>query len=137
MTKTAALLTLACLLVVTPALAQETTGSIEGTVTDKTAGVIAAARVTARNVQTGFTKAATAGSDGFYRLLLLPVGEYTVTVDAPQFATMVRDGIQVNLSQTLRLNLQMDVTTVAETVTVEGGAQLVDTTTNVLGRVVT
>jgi hypothetical protein len=137
MTKTAALLTLLACLLVTPALAQETTGSIEGIVTDKTAGVIAAARVTARNVQTGFTKAATAGSDGFYRLLLLPVGEYTVTVDAPQFATLVRDRIQVNLSQTLRLNLQMDVTTVAETVTVEGGAQLVDTTTNALGRVVT
>jgi hypothetical protein len=88
-------------------------------------------------VQTGFTQEAIAGSDGFYRLLLLPVGEYTITVDAAQFATLVRDGIQVNLSQTLRLNLQMDVTSVAETVTVEGGAQLVDTTTNALGRVVT
>jgi hypothetical protein len=138
MTRTAALVTLlAFLLVVPPTLAQETTGSIEGTVTDKTASVIATARITARNVQTGFTKTATAGSDGFYRLLLLPVGEYTITVDATQFATLVRDGIQVNLSQTLRLNLQMDVTTVAETVTVEGGTQLVDTTTNVLGRVVT
>src|SRR4029078_750262 len=127
----------AYLLVVTPTLAQETTGSIEGTVTDKSASVIAAARVTARTAQTGFTKTATAGSDGFYRLLLLPVGEYTITTDAPQFAPLVREGVQVNLSQTLRLNLQMDVTTVAETVTVEGGAQLVDTTTNALGRVVT
>ena len=119
MTKTTTILTLlACLLVSTPAFAQETTGSIEGTVTDKTAGAIPAARVAARNVQTGFTKEAVAGSDGFYRLLLLPVGEYTITVDAAQFATLVRDGIQVNLSQTLRLNLHMDVTSVAETVTV-------------------
>ena len=138
MTKTTTILTLlACLLVWTPAFAQETTGSIEGTITDKTAGAIPAARIAARNVQTGFTKEAIAGSDGFYRLLLLPVGEYTITVDAAQFATLVRDGIQVNLSQTLRLNLQMDVTSVAETVTVAGGAQLVDTTTNALGRVVT
>jgi hypothetical protein len=138
MTKTIASLTLlACLLVLTPAFAQETTGSIEGTVTDSTAGALAAARVVARNVQTGFTKEAATGSDGFYRLLLLPVGEYSVTVDAPQFATLVRDGIQVNLSQTLRLNLHMDVTRVTETVTVEGGAQLVDTITNALGRVVT
>ena len=137
MMKTAFLTVLACLLALSPAMAQETTGAIEGTVTDKTAGAIAAARVVARNVQTGFTKEAVTGADGFYRLLLLPVGEYAVTADAPQFATLMREGIQVNLSQTLRLNLQMDVTTIAETVTVEGGAQLVDTTSNALGRVVT
>jgi hypothetical protein len=119
MTKWTAFLTvLACLLALSPALAQETTGAIEGMVIDKTAGAIAGARVVARNVQTGFTKEAVTGADGFYRLLLLPVGAYAVTVDAPQFARLVRDGIQVNLSQTLRLNLQMDVTTVAETVTV-------------------
>jgi hypothetical protein len=138
MTKATTILTLlVCLLVLTPALAQETTGSIEGTVTDRTAASIAVARVTARNIQTGFTKEALTGSDGFYRLLFLPVGTYTITVDAPQFATLVRDGVEVSLSQSLRLNLQMDVTTVTETVTVEGGAQLVDTTTNALGRVVT
>jgi len=126
-----------CLLAATRVFAQDPTGAIEGVVTDQTSGAIPSARVIARNVQTGFTKEAIAGADGFYRLLLLPVGEYSITVDAPGFATLVRDGIQVSLGQSLRLNLQIDVTRVTETVTVEGGAQLVDTTTNALGRVVT
>jgi hypothetical protein len=86
------------------------------------------------NVETGFAKEAAAGEDGFHRLLLLPVGQYTVTVSAPQFATLVRESIQVSLSQTVRLNLQLELPSVAETVTVAGEAQLVDTATNALGR---
>ena len=73
----------------------------------------------------------------FYRLLLLPVGQYTISVEAPKFATLVREAIQVNLGQTVRLNAQLELPTIAETVTVSGGAQLVDTTTNTLGGDVT
>ncbi|HEX2446386.1 MAG TPA: TonB-dependent receptor [Vicinamibacterales bacterium] len=125
------------LLAVTRVLAQDTTGTIEGVVTDKTGGVVAGARLVALNVETGFTKEAAAGTDGFYRLLLLPIGQYTISVSAPQFATLVRESIQVSVSQTVRLNLQLELSSVAETVTVAGEAQLVDTTTNALGRVVT
>ena len=91
----------------------------------------------ARNLETGFTKETTAAADGFYRLLLLPVGQYSVTVTAPEFATLVRTPIQVNVSQTVRVNAQLEVRSVAETVTVSGDAQLVDTSTNALGRIVT
>lgn len=123
--------------VVIPAAAQDVTGAIEGTVTDSTQGTVGAARVTARNVDTGFTKETTAGGDGFYRLLLLPVGQYSLIVEAPQFAARVLEPIAVSGAQTLRVNAQLDVRSVTETVTVSGGAQLVDTATNVLGRVVT
>ena len=54
-----------------------------------------------------------------------------------RFATLVRAPIQVNVSQTVRLNAQLELRSLAETVTVTGGAQLVDTSTNALGRIVT
>jgi outer membrane receptor protein involved in Fe transport len=125
-----------CLAGITGAFAQDTTGTIEGAVTDKTAGAVAGARIVARNVDTGLTKDTMAAADGFYRLLFLPVGQYSVTVSAPQFATLVREAIQVNVSQTVRVNAQLDVRSMTETVTVAGGAQLVETSGNALGRVV-
>jgi hypothetical protein len=127
-----------CLGLMTSGLgAQETTGAVEGAVTDQTASALVGARVVAINLETGFTKEAITASDGFYRLLLLPVGHYTITVEAPKFATLIREAIEVNLGQTVRVNAQLALPTIAETVTVSGGAQLVDTSTNALGRVVT
>ncbi len=133
----ATLFVIACLLPPVAAAAQDTTGTIEGVVSDPTGAVVAGARVTARNLDTGFAKEAAAGGDGFYRLLLLPVGQYSLTVEAPQFAVTVREPIQVNVTQTVRVNAQLDVRSVTETVTVAGGAQLVETAANALGRVVT
>ncbi len=121
----------------TPAAAQDPTGSIEGTVSDSSSAAVPNARVTARHLDTGFTREVVSGADGFYRLLLLPVGAYRVTVDASGFASLIQEPVQVNVSQTLRINPQLAPSSVKEAVTVSGTAQLVDTSSNVLGRVVT
>ncbi len=105
--------------------------------TDKTSAAVASAQVTARHLATGFTRETVAGADGFFRLTLLPIGAYSVTVRAPQFATVVQQPIQVTVSQIVRVNVRMDLSSLEESVTVSGGAQLVDTTSNALGRVVT
>jgi Carboxypeptidase regulatory-like domain/TonB dependent receptor len=117
--------------------AQGTTGTIEGKVVDTTARAVGGARLVARNLETGFSREVEAGADGFYRLLLLPVGSYRVTINAPQFAPLVREPIQVDVSQTVRLNVQLELSSVKEAVTVTDSAQLVDTSTNALGRTVT
>ncbi len=117
--------------------AQDPTGTIEGTVTDKTAATVAGARVVATNLDTGLTRDTIASSAGLFRLPLLPPGRYSVTVEAPQFATLVRQPIQVNVSQTVRLDLNLDVASLKETVTVNSEAPLVDTASNTLGKVVT
>jgi O-6-methylguanine DNA methyltransferase len=119
------------------ARAQDPTGAIEGTVTDKTSSGVAGARLTARHLETGFTREAVTGSDGFFRLMLLPVGPYSVTARAPQFAPVLQEPIQVAVSQTVRMTVRLELSSLQEAVTVSGGAQLVDTSTNALGRVVT
>jgi hypothetical protein len=118
------------------ARAQDPTGTIEGAVTDRTASAILGARVIAVNHETGFTREAETAADGYYRLLSLPLGRYAVTVHAPGFATLVREPVVVSLSQSVRINLQLELSSVAETVKVAGGAQLVETSSNALGRVV-
>ncbi|MET0553133.1 MAG: TonB-dependent receptor, partial [Vicinamibacteria bacterium] len=117
--------------------AQTTTGSIEGTVSDPSASAVAGSSVTARNLETGFLREAASGPDGYYRLLSLPVGPYSVTVTAAQFGTAVRQPIQVDVGQAVRLNVALEVGGVSEDVTVTDAGQLVETSTTALGRVVT
>ena len=62
--------------------AQDPTGTIEGVVTDPTAAAVTKARVVAVNLATGLTKESETATDGFYRILLVPVGNYSVTVHA-------------------------------------------------------
>ena len=125
-----------CLLA-TSAAAQDPTGTIEGRVTDNTAAALPGAVVVATQLDTGIVKESVSGEDGFFRVPLLPVGRYRVPVSAPQFAPAVREPVQVSVSETIRLQVQLELASVVETVTVEGGASLVDASSNVLGRVVT
>ena len=126
-----------CLLAASTAAAQDTAGTIEGTVTDPSSAAIRGARIVARHRDTGVTRETTSGNDGFFRLVAMPVGEYSVTVEAPRFAPAVREPIVVNVSQASRVDLPLAVSSVAETVTVAGGASLVETSSTALGHVVT
>lgn len=127
---------LVCALSASAAFAQEPTGSIEGVVGDKTAAAVAAAHVAVRNLQTGFTREAVSGADGFFRITAVPVGVYSLTVEMPGFATFAQEAIQVNVNQAARVDVQLSVGGVAESVTVAGRVQLVDTSSNALGAVV-
>jgi len=126
-----------CLTTAAAAFAQDPTGSIEGAVTDPSGGVIANARILVRHLDTGLMRETVSGSSGLYRVVGLPVGPYSVVVEAPQLATAVREPIVVSVNQTVRLNVQLRLTALNERVTVAGGAQLVETATTAPGRVVT
>ena len=125
------------LLFATAASAQDPTGTIEGEITDQTMAAVAGARIVAKNIDTGLTKDAESTDEGRYRLLLLPAGRYSVTISAPKMARQVREPVQLSVSQSLRLNVQLAVSSVEETVVVESAGSPVDTTSNVLGAVVT
>jgi len=119
------------------ALAQDPTGAIEGAVTDKTSTAVAGARLTVRHLETGLQRETVSAADGLFHVSLLPVGQYSITVTAPQFASVVQQPIEVTVSQTVRVNVRMELASIRESVTVSGGVQLVDTSSNALGHVVT
>ena len=132
-----ALVLVVCLAVPRSAGAQDPTGAIEGAVTDKTAAGVAGARLTVQHLETGLARETVTGADGLFHFSPLPIGSYRVTVRAPQFATVVQEPIQVMVSQTVRVTVRMELSSLQESVTVSGGAQLADTSSNALGRVVT
>src|SRR4051794_9878369 len=72
--------------------AQGATGTILGTVTDSSGGVVPDVKVTVINVGTSATRTATSDDRGRYRLAELPVGAYQVSVEATGFQTMVQKG---------------------------------------------
>jgi hypothetical protein len=120
----------------TPAFAQSFRGSIRGTVTDPSGGVLPNAKVTAKNIATGLEREANTGPDGGYVIAELPAGEYTVTAQAAQLSPSAQN-VQVNVG--LDTTANFDLTGVQErkeVVTVIEEAPLVESSRDVLGEVV-
>ena len=116
-------------------LAQDTTAVLEGQVTDASGGIVSGATVQAVNTKTGYERTQTTSSAGTYHLAM-PVGEYELRVSAPNFAQSVQSGIQLNVGQTARLDVQLRVTKEKDIVNVTAETLLVDSGSNVIGNVV-
>jgi Carboxypeptidase regulatory-like domain len=116
--------------------AQQTTGSIVGTVKDQSGAVVSAASVKATNVETGFSRSAPTNGYGEYRIDYLPVGGYTVELEAAGFRRFVQQNIALNVDQTLTVDIALSVGAATETVTVSTAPPQVNTSDAVLGRTV-
>ena len=116
--------------------AQQTTGSIVGTVKDESGAVVPAATVKATNVETGFSRSAPTNGYGEYRIDYLPVGGYTVALEAAGFRRFVQTNIALNVDQTQTVDITLSVGASTETVTVTTAPPLVNTSDAVLGRTV-
>ncbi len=112
------------------------TGAITGTVTDATGAVLPNVELTITNQATGERWKISSAADGRYRVPLLPPGSYRVQARKSGFKVATRLDISVNVTETTKLSIQMEVGTVATTVTVESAPQLVNTESSSLGRVV-
>ena len=84
----------------TNAQSQALNGQIEGIVKDAAGAVIPNASVTLRNTDTGTERKINSDENGFYRALLLPLGNYQLTVEAPNFKRLVREGVTLTTGQT-------------------------------------
>ena len=120
-----------------PVMAQDAVASLEGEVRDASGGALSGAAVTIRNLETGYQQAQVTAESGFFKLTLLPVGAYRLTVERPGFARYQQQPVRLNVSQTVRVDVTLALASQQDTVTVEGDASLVDPVTNTLGKVVT
>lgn len=117
------------------AQSQALNGQIEGTVSDKNGASIPNASVTIVNTETGATRNLTTDESGVYRAPLLPLGTYRVTVEAPNFKKLVREGITLTTGQTATVALTLEAGQVSEVVTVSADAPIADPGKIDLGRV--
>ncbi len=105
-----------------------TTGAINGRVVDASDAVLPGVTVTISAPQMQGTQTAVTNEEGNYRFPGIPPGTYRVQYELTGFATVVREGIRVTLGFTATLNVTMQVSSLAETVTVTGESPVVDVT---------
>ena len=119
---------LLCLLTST-SQAQQTLGSINGTVTDSSGAVIHNATVKIRNLATGLEQTVTTNADGSFSIADLPIGTYSVTFSRDNFKTEIHSQILVQGNRTTTVNASLQPGEVNVTVTVSGSPLLNQTDT--------
>ena len=103
---------------------------IKGTVTDPSGAGVPSATVTAKDTETGVSRNTTTDADGTYLFLALPVGTYELTASKSGFHDSTRNGIHLNASQEVTIDVRLQVSSVKAVVTVSGDAPIVNTTTS-------
>jgi hypothetical protein len=116
--------------------AQQTTGTIQGTVSDSSGGVIPTANVQVRNVGNGQTQNTESDAQGRFRIPDLAVGDYEVSASKSGFTTVVHRGITLSVGSEQVVDFSLPVGQVAQTVTVEGEVSQVETTSSQISSLV-
>ncbi|MGH9657992.1 MAG: carboxypeptidase regulatory-like domain-containing protein, partial [Bryobacteraceae bacterium] len=111
-------------------------GTITGTVSDPTGAAVPNAQVTIRHTRTGLVQTARTGAEGLYSFVYLPVGDYNVTTEKEGFHKAEATGVVVNVGTTVRLDVQLSVGGVEQTVEVTAAAPLLEQQGANLGKVV-
>jgi len=111
------------------------TGAIGGVVQDATGAVIANAKVSVKSEATGeVLRVVTTDASGLFTATLLPVGNYTVEVNAAGFPDTKFPGIVVRITETTRMTAVIKVSTVKEIVEVQSQVEQVNTTDATTGQ---
>ncbi|MFB3852706.1 MAG: TonB-dependent receptor domain-containing protein [Vicinamibacterales bacterium] len=108
------------------AFAQTGEGSLVGYVKDEQGGVLPGVTVTATAAELIRPISTVTDSSGYYRLLNLPPGTYTVTAELAGFATMKREGVVMRAGSTFSVDIVMRIGTLTETVTVSAETPMLD-----------
>jgi hypothetical protein len=114
-------------------LAQLSTGSLSGVVTDPNGLLVAGARVVATHVPTGRNYETVSSDAGLYAFPNLDVGPYTVTVEQAGFKKLTRSGLVIAISSRSVLDLKLEIGEVSQTIEVTTEAPLLAPATSDLG----
>ena len=107
--------------------AQEVTATITGTVMDPSGAAVADAAVAAKSVERGIVYNAVTNESGIYRLSQLPVGSYDLKIEKRGFQTSLYPAFVLSLNQIARIDVQLKVGEVSQTVEVTGAAPVLKT----------
>src|SRR5436305_9261433 len=109
------------------ALSQQINASIQGTVTDPTSAPVAGATVTVKDLDRGSIYTGVTNGDGFYNVPRIGVGRYQIRAESKGFQTAVKGPVTLEMNQTARIDFNMVIGQVTETVEVTGAAELLQT----------
>ena len=111
-------------------------GSVFGTVGDSTGAVLPGASATLADREHGFTRTVTANSSGAFLFPDVPIGTYTLTVEAPKFQTSVDQGIIVDANQNVKMDVKLSPGAASTEVTVTAEGSTVDARSATLGTMI-
>src|SRR5689334_15796648 len=138
MTRLASVLLTVLLLANAIVFAQTTRGNLSGVVSDANGAAIPSANVTVKNVATGEDFHGTTDAQGVFIFTSLPLGKYSVTVEATGFKRTEITEVTVELAQPAKVDVALEVGAVTEQVTVTAAAQeVINTTSPVLSKTIT
>lgn len=108
-------------------LAQTTNATITGFISDQSKALIPGIKVEVINTDTSLHYVSTTNSEGNYTVTGLPPGNYKIQVEKPGFKAIVKPDVVLHVQDVVAINFTMAVGSVSESITVEGGAPLVNT----------
>ncbi|HEV3484181.1 MAG TPA: TonB-dependent receptor [Vicinamibacterales bacterium] len=120
----------------TPAFAQSSTATLQGTISDAGGGVLPGVVVKLQSPDTGLEREAVTNTAGLYVFNFLPAGQYHVVAELTGFKSVRHDDVRLEIGQSLSLDMSMEVGRIEETVNVEGTAPLLDRTSPSIGTVI-
>ena len=119
-----------------PALSQTEAAAISGRVADPQGAAVVGGKVSAVNTSTNATYSTLTNGAGFYSLPSLPPGTYRILVEKDGFAQIVKPGVQLHVQDNAGINFSLQLGSITQSITVEAGAPVVDTTDATVSTVV-
>lgn len=124
------------ILTITSIATAQTGSQITGSITDKSGASVGAAKVTATNNDTQVSRDTLTNDSGSYNISLLQPGKYTVTVTKNGFKSTRQENLALEVNAVVRLDLQLELGAVNESVTVSAAPPLIESENSSLGQIV-